>query len=158
MRLLLQKVSQASVSVDDQEVASIGPGYVLFLGVMEGDTEGQAEWLAQKVAKLRLWESPGGPPDPHGIVRAGKINDRSLLDLGGSALVVSQFTLAGNAEQGNRPDYTAAARPEVAKPLYERFIALLRSAGVQNVSHGSFGAMMQVSLVNDGPVTLMMER
>ena len=146
MRLLLQKVSQASVSTDTKEIARISQGYLLFLGVMAGDTEEQAKWLAEKVSKLRLWDSEG------------KINDRSLFDIGGSALVVSQFTLAGNTEKGNRPDYTKAAHPIVAEPLYERFCQFLREAGVGDVQTGKFGAMMQVELVNEGPVTLVMER
>ncbi len=147
MRLLLQKVSQASVAVDTKEIARIGEGYLLFLGVMAGDTDEQAKWLAEKVSKLRLWDSP-----------EGKINDRSLVDIGGSALAVSQFTLAGNTEKGNRPDYTAAAHPAVAEPLYERFCYFLSEAGVHDVQTGKFGAMMQVQLTNEGPVTLVMER
>jgi D-tyrosyl-tRNA(Tyr) deacylase len=147
MRLLLQKVSQASVSVDTKEIARISQGYLLFLGVMAGDTEEQAKWLAEKVSKLRLWDSS-----------EGKINDRSLFDIGGSALVVSQFTLAGNTEKGNRPDYTAAAHPIVAEPLYERFCQFLREAGVGDVQNGKFGAAMQVDLTNEGPVTLVLER
>jgi D-tyrosyl-tRNA(Tyr) deacylase len=158
MRLLLQKVSQASVSVDGQDIASIGKGYLLFLGIMNGDTREQAEWLCKKVAKLRLWDSSDGPPDLSGIVRAGTINDRSLLEVGGSVLVVSQFTLAGSTEKGNRPDYTSAARPEIAEPLYETFVASLRLAGIKDVRTGRFGAMMEVALINDGPVTLMLER
>jgi D-tyrosyl-tRNA(Tyr) deacylase len=147
MRLLLQKVSQASVTVDTKEIARISKGYLLFIGVMAGDTEEQAKWLAEKVSKLRLWDSP-----------EGKINDRSIVDVCGSALVVSQFTLAGNTEKGNRPDYTKAAHPVVAEPLYERFCQYLREAGVREVQTGKFGAMMQVELVNEGPVTLVMER
>jgi len=147
MRLLLQKVSEASVSVDDQTVGQIGPGYLLFLGVMGGDTSAQAQLLAEKVTKLRLW--PG---------EDGKINDRSLLDVGGDLLIISQFTLAGRLEKGNRPDYTQAAAPEEAEKLYEYFVEKLSELGVSRVEMGKFGAMMQVSLVNDGPVTLMLER
>lgn len=147
MRLLLQKVSQASVTIGGQEFSRIAEGYLLFLGVMEGDTETQALWLAEKISKLRLWDSLDG-----------KINDRSLIDVGGSALVVSQFTLAGDTEKGNRPAYTAAARPEIAEPIYEKFCQYLKEAGVKEVQTGKFGAMMQVKLINEGPVTLMLER
>lgn len=147
VRLLLQKVSEASVSVDDQTVGQIGPGYLLFLGVMEGDTSAQAQLLAEKVTKLRLWTGEDG-----------KINDRSLLDVGGDVLVISQFTLAGRLEKGNRPDYTQAAAPEEAEKLYEYFVEKLQSLGVARVETGEFGAMMQVALVNDGPVTLILDR
>jgi len=147
MRLLLQRVSRASVCVDSKVVASIGRGYLLFLAVMEGDSEQDADWLARKVAALRLFEGDGG-----------RVNDRSLLDIGGAALVVSQFTLAGSIEKGNRPDYTRASAPECAEKLYTYFAEQLRLAGIADVQLGQFGAMMQVSLVNDGPVTLWLPR
>ncbi len=147
MRVLLQRVSQASVTVDGTLIASIGRGYLLLLGVLEGDTKEQAEWLAQKIVKLRLFDGDDG-----------KVNDRSVLDIGGEILLVSQFTLAGDVRKGNRPDYTAAARPDIAQPLYEYFLACLRRAGVAKVATGEFGAMMEVALVNDGPITLWMER
>lgn len=147
MRLLLQKVSQASVSVDKKIIGSIGQGLLLFLGVMEGDRKEQADALAEKVIRLRLW--PG---------EDGTINDRSLLDCGGALLVVSQFTLAGRTEKGNRPDYTGAAPREVAEELYEYFVERLKALGVSKVETGAFGAMMQVSLVNEGPVTLLLEK
>ncbi len=104
-------------------------------------------WLAEKIVKLRLFEGSGD-----------KINDKSLIDIGGGVLVVSQFTLAGNTEKGNRPDYTAAARPAIARPLYEFFIEALRNAGVAEIAMGSFGAAMEVALTNDGPVTVLLER
>lgn len=147
MRLLLQRVRSASVSVDEKVIGQIKQGYLLFLGVMEGDTREQADWLAEKVTKLRLFEGTDG-----------KINDLSLLDIGGGALVISQFTLAGDTKKGSRPDYTAAAKPDVAKPLYEHFIKALRSQGVTRVEAGEFGAYMMVTLENDGPVTLILER
>ena len=147
MRILLQRVSRASVSVDRHDIGSIGRGYLLFLGVMQGDTQEQASWLAHKIASLRLFDGEDG-----------KVNDRNLLDIGGEALVVSQFTLAGDFAKGNRPDYTAAADPANAIPLYEYFIDALRREGIGKVACGSFGAMMEVSLVNDGPVTLWLER
>lgn len=147
MRLILQKVSRASVSVDGSTVASIGRGYLLFIGFMQGDTPQIAEELAQKVVKLRLFDGDDG-----------KINDTSLIDIQGEALVVSQFTLAGRTEKGNRPDYTAAMPPQEAQLLYEKFKILLHGAGVSQVQSGTFGAHMAVELVNDGPVTLILER
>ena len=147
MRLLLQKVTQAKVSVDSTVVGEIDQGYLLFLGVMEGDTEEQVQKLVDKVANVRLFPGEGG-----------KINDRSLLDRGGEVLVVSQFTLAGRLEKGNRPDYTKAADPKEAEKLYEFFIAQLKERGVKKVEGGKFGAYMNVDLTNDGPVTLQLER
>ena len=147
MRLILQKVSEAQVSVDDEVIGSIDDGYLIFLGVMQGDTEEQVDWLAQKVANVRLFDGEGG-----------KINDRSILDMKGSILVVSQFTLAGRLEKGNRPDYTRAAGPEEANRLYEYFMESLRKIGIEELESGSFGAMMEVSLTNEGPVTLQLER
>ena len=147
MRIVLQRVKEASVSIDDQTVGEIGRGYVLLLCVMQGDTSLQAQWLAEKIVKLRLFDSPGG-----------KVNDQSVLDIGGQILVISQFTLAGDTQKGNRPDYTAAAGPEEAKVLYEYFMKKLREAGVAKVESGRFGAMMAVRLANDGPVTLILEK
>lgn len=147
MRILLQKVTQASVSVDGSVIGQITAGYLLLLGVMEGDTCEQADKLVDKIVNVRLF--PGAD---------GKINDQSLLDVSGEALVVSQFTLAGRLEKGNRPDYTQAADPEVACQLYEYVIEQLQSRGVRKVEHGAFGAYMIVDLTNDGPVTLMLER
>jgi len=147
MRILLQKVSQAQVNIDDEIVGQVGEGYLLFLGVMQCDTEEQADWLARKVSNVRLFDG-----------ESGKINDRSILDVRGEILLVSQFTLAGRLDKGNRPDYTQAASPEDAKKLYEYFADALRSIGVSKVEMGRFGAMMQVSLTNEGPVTLQLER
>lgn len=147
MKLVLQRVLQASVSVDSEIIGQIGNGYLIFLGVMQGDTSAQAQLLAEKVVKLRLFDGENG-----------KINDRSVLDIDGEILVVSQFTLAGRLEKGNRPDYTQAAPPDEAEKLYEYFIGKLKELGVRHVPSGKFGAMMAVSLVNDGPVTLIMER
>lgn len=146
MRIVLQKVASASVSVDGKVIGAIEAGYVLFVGVLKGDTEEQAQKLAEKVVKLRLFDGEDG-----------KINDRSVLDRGGSTLIISQFTLAGDTKKGNRPDYTAAESPDTAKVVYERFIDYVRNAGVERVETGVFGAHMEVSLVNDGPVTLILE-
>lgn len=147
MRIILQRVSRASVSVGGQSIAAIGPGALLLVGVTAADTAADAEWLAAKVATLRIFPALDGPSG----------FDRSLLDTGGEALVVSQFTLYGEARKGRRPDFMQAARPEAAQPLIEAFAAALRAQGVR-VQQGAFGAAMQVSLVNDGPVTLILER
>ncbi len=148
MRIVLQKVSSAKVLIGEKVLGSIPQGYLLFLCVMRGDHEEQARWLAEKVVKLRLW------PDE----ADGAINMRSILDLRGSVLVISEFTLSGSLLKGNRPDYTAAATPAEAEKLYTFFIQYLRSLGVVDVASGTFGAMMQVHLVNEGPVTLTLEK
>lgn len=146
MRAVVQRVKRASVSVDGETVGAIGPGLMILLGVTHGDDEEQSRWLANKVAGLRIFEDG-----------AGKMN-RSLLDIGGSALVVSQFTLYGDCRKGRRPSFTDAARPEIAEPLCERFVDDLRAAGVGQVEGGVFGAYMQVEIQNDGPITLIVER
>lgn len=145
MRILLQRVSQASVSVAGEQIAQVDHGLLLLVGITHTDTEAQAEWLAEKVANLRVFED-----------EQGKMN-RSILDVGGAALVVSQFTLYGDARKGRRPAFVDAAVPEVARLLVERYADALRALGVA-VQTGEFGAHMQVALVNDGPVTLMLER
>lgn len=147
MRLVLQRASQASVSVSGEIVGSVGPGYLILLCVMKGDSEAQADWLAEKVCGLRLFDAPDG-----------RINDRSVLEIGGEILVVSQFTLAGDVSKGRRPDYTAAAGPGEGERLYKYFIQKLQLLGIRKVESGRFGAEMSVSLMNDGPVTLLLER
>lgn len=147
MRLLLQRVTDAAVSLDGKTIGKIGRGYLLLLCVMRGDTELQVDWLTEKVCGLRLFDGPDG-----------KINDRSLLDVAGEILVVSQFTLAGEVSKGRRPDYTLAAAPEDAERLYNYFIQKLRSVTTERVETGVFGGYMQVELTNDGPVTLLIER
>lgn len=146
MRVLLQRVSAASVAVENEVIGSVGPGYLLLVCAMEGDSEDDARMLAEKVANLRLFPS-----------EEGKINDRSVADIGASVLVVSQFTLAGDTRKGRRPDYTAAAKPEIARALLASFIAFLKKCGIPDVAEGRFGAHMAVSLVNDGPVTLLLD-
>ena len=141
---MLQRVTQAQVKVDGQTVGQCGPGLLILLAVTHDDTEAQAEWLARKVATLRIFED-----------EEGRMN-LSLIDSGGSALVVSQFTLYGDSRKGRRPSFVGSARPEQAEPLYERFCALLAAQGPP-VETGVFGAMMAVSLVNDGPVTLIVD-
>lgn len=147
MRIVLQRVTSAKVTVEDRTVSSIGTGYLLLLCVLQGDTEEQGNALAAKIVNVRLF--PG---------LDGKINDRSILETKGDILVVSQFTLAGSLQKGNRPDYTAAADPQLAQTLYEKFMASLRELGVHFVAGGVFGAHMSVELTNDGPVTLLLER
>ena len=139
MRALVQRVSQASVRVDDEEVAAIGAGLLVLLGVRRGDGIDQADRLAQKLLALRVFEDADG-----------KMN-LSVGDVGGEVLCVSQFTLYGDVRKGNRPSYVEAARPEIAEPLYERFCERL------DASRGVFGARMAVELINDGPVTLLLE-
>ena len=146
MIALVQRVSSASVRVDGETVGAVERGVLVLLGVVRGDTRAEGEWLADKVARLRIF------PDAE-----GKMN-RSLQDVGGGALVVSQFTLAGDARKGTRPSYVRAAPPEVAEPLYEAFAAALAERIPGPVATGVFGAAMEVALVNDGPVTLWLER
>ena len=145
MRVVVQRVTEASVTVEGEVVASIGQGLVILLGIHQDDTETQARWLAEKTAHLRIFED-----------EQGKFN-LSALDVDGQALVVSQFTLYGDARKGRRPSFTEAARPEVAEPLCERFAQYLREIGLQ-VETGVFGAMMLVKIFNDGPVTIILER
>jgi D-tyrosyl-tRNA(Tyr) deacylase len=144
MRLVLQRVSSGKVSVDGQVIAKIGPGLVILLGIAPGDGEAQARLLAEKVAHLRIFEDEGG-----------KMN-RSLLDTGDEAIVVSQFTLYADTRKGRRPSFTGAALPETACPLVERFAGLLRGLGVPTQT-GEFGAHMLVEITNDGPVTIVLE-
>lgn len=144
MRVLLQRVSRASVTVDGQVVGAIGPGLLLLVGVRRGDDLATAEWLAQKVAHLRIFED-----------EAGKMN-RSVLEVGGSALVVSQFTLYADVRKGRRPSFIEAAPPEEARPLVDAFADALRRLGLP-VETGVFGAHMDVELVNDGPVTIWLD-
>ncbi len=146
MIALVQRVSSASVRVEGEVAGEIGRGLLVLLGVVHGDRQSEGDWLADKVAALRVF------PDDE-----GKMN-RSLRDVGGQALVVSQFTLAGDARKGTRPSYARAARPEVAEPLYHAFTDRLAERLGRPVPTGVFGATMEVALVNDGPVTLWVER
>jgi D-tyrosyl-tRNA(Tyr) deacylase len=144
MRALLQRVSKAEVRVEGQRIASIGPGLLILLGVAQSDTTEDAVWLARKAAQLRIFED-----------EAGKLN-LSVLETGGEALVVSQFTLYADCRKGRRPSFTGAARPDLAEALYERFCEAMRGEGV-SVAQGKFQAMMEVELVNAGPVTILLE-
>ncbi len=145
MRLVIQRVSHASVTVDGQIVGQCGAGFCILVGVKIGDTPAEAKWLANKVANLRVFED-----------ESGKMN-LSLLDVKGDALVVSQFTLYANAQHGRRPDFIEAARPEQAEPLIEHFVEQLRAEGVP-AQTGVFRALMQVEIHNDGPVTILLEK
>jgi D-tyrosyl-tRNA(Tyr) deacylase len=144
MRAVVQLVKQSNVTVDQQIVGAIGKGFLILLGVNQDDTEQQATYLADKIANLRVFEDDDG-----------KMN-LSLLDTGGSALVVSQFTLYGDCRKGRRPSYSKAAGPEQANSLYEFFIGQLRNKGIE-VATGQFQAMMEVSLINDGPITILLD-
>lgn len=145
MKVVLQRVSRASVSIQARLVGEIGPGFCLLVGFTHGDTIAQVDWMAEKVAGLRVFTDA-----------AGKMN-LSLQDVGGAVLVVSQFTLYGDASKGRRPSFIDAVRPEEAIPLYEDFLAALRQRGLRVVS-GEFGADMLVEIHNDGPVTLILDR
>jgi D-aminoacyl-tRNA deacylase len=145
MRLVLQRVSSAAVHIDGEVSGEIGHGLLLLAGFREGDGEEELAWMAKKVLGLRIFADD-----------EGKMN-RSVEDVGGGLLVVSQFTLYGDARKGRRPSFVDAAPPDIAIPLYERFVEMLAGSGLR-VETGEFGAMMDVSLVNDGPVTLILER
>ncbi len=146
MRVVLQRVTRASVAVDGEVVGRIGGGLLLLVGFTDGDSADALEWMANKVLGLRVFNDP-----------PGKMN-LSLRDVSGDVLVVSQFTLYGDARKGRRPSFVRAAGPGVAVPLYEAFVAMLRERAPGRVETGVFGAMMDVELVNDGPVTLVLER
>jgi D-aminoacyl-tRNA deacylase len=145
MRLVIQRVQHASVSVNGQVVGQCGRGLCILAGVRAGDTEAEAKWLASKVAGLRIFEDD-----------QGKMN-RSAIDVGGSALVISQFTLYADAHKGRRPSFVDAELPEKAEPLVKKFVEFLRAEGVPTEA-GVFGAMMLVEIHNDGPVTILLER
>ncbi len=145
MRVLIQRVSNASVTVEQQTISSIGKGLLILLGIGHGDEEEQVKFLAEKTANLRIFED-----------EQGKTN-LSVLDVKGEAIVVSQFTLYANTSKGRRPSFIEAALPEVAEPLVDRFAELLRSHGV-SVQTGKFGADMKVEIHNDGPVTIWLEK
>lgn len=144
MRGVIQRVSEARVRVDGEVIGAIGPGLLLLLGIAEGDGVPDVDALAEKVVGLRIFED-----------EVGKMN-RSVGEIGGGILVVSQFTLLGDCRQGRRPSFIAAARPEVALPLYDSFVAAIRSRGIP-VATGRFQADMAVELINDGPVTLLVD-
>jgi D-tyrosyl-tRNA(Tyr) deacylase len=145
MRVILQRVSSASVTIDARVAGQIQRGLLVFVGIEGTDTAADGEWLAGKIVRLRLFAGETGQMD------------RSVADIGGGILLVSQFTLHASTRKGTRPSFNAAARPELARPLYDQFTAQLTAALGRPVATGEFGAMMRVMLVNDGPVTLLID-
>ncbi|MBR3472605.1 MAG: D-tyrosyl-tRNA(Tyr) deacylase [Prevotella sp.] len=145
MRIVIQRVNSASVSIDGQVKSAIGPGYLILLGVCEEDTKEDVDWLVHKVIGLRVFDDENG------------VMNRSIMDVGGDILVVSQFTLYASYKKGNRPSWLRAARHEVSIPLYESFCQQLSQALGKPVGTGEFGAYMKVALENDGPVTICMD-
>lgn len=145
MRLVIQRVSEASVTVDGERIASIGRGLLILVGVENGDTEQDASWLAAKAAALRIFDDEAG------------VMNRSVVDIDGELIAVSQFTLTASTRKGNRPSYIRAAGHGLAIPLYERFCQLLSEAAGRPVRQGRFGADMKVGLINDGPVTIIID-
>ncbi|HBX43889.1 MAG TPA: D-tyrosyl-tRNA(Tyr) deacylase [Deltaproteobacteria bacterium] len=146
MRAVIQRVSRASVSSGGKPLGAIGHGLLVLVGFGRGDDSAAVAWMAEKIVKLRIFED-----------EAGKMN-RSVADVGGGVLVVPQFTLYGDAQKGNRPGFDAAARPERSEPLFRKLVAYLAERTSLSVASGAFGAQMEVELVNDGPVTILLER
>ena len=145
MRVVIQKVTQASVSIENQIVASIDKGLLVLVGIEDGDTNEDIAWLSSKIVNLRVFDDDN------------RVMNLSVKEVGGEVLIVSQFTLHASTKKGNRPSYIKAARPEVAIPIYEAFIKQVESLLGKRVPTGQFGAMMQVSLCNDGPVTILID-
>ena len=146
MRVVLQRVQQASVRVNGQLVADVGRGFLLLVGVEDGDTQADATWMVEKILKLRLFADEGSE----------SFMEKSIVDVRGEILAVSQFTLLGDCRKGTRPSFSGAARPEPAKALFEEFLSLCRASGLRTET-GMFGQHMSVSLINDGPVTLILD-
>lgn len=145
MRVVIQRVKKASVTVEDEVISEIKNGFLILLGIETGDTIEDIEWLSRKIVQLRVFSDENGAMN------------KSLLDVNGELLVVSQFTLHASTKKGNRPSFIKAARPEIAIPLYKKFVNQLEVDSTQKVATGEFGAMMDVSLVNDGPVTIIID-
>jgi len=145
MRAVLQKVSKAVVTVEDEVVSSIGNGLLILLGIEDADTEEDIEWLVKKITQLRIFNDENG------------VMNLSLKDVAGDVIVVSQFTLHANTKKGNRPSYIRASKPDFAVPMYEKFIRKTETVLGKKVGTGKFGAMMDVELVNDGPVTVIID-
>ena len=145
MRVVIQRVSQSSVTISGTVKASIGKGLLVLLGIEESDTLEDIEWLCGKIARLRIFEDESG------------VMNLSVMESGGDILLISQFTLFASTKKGNRPGYTRAARPEIAIPLYEKFVTALESETGKKIFTGEFGADMKVALVNDGPVTIIID-
>ncbi|MGD9993810.1 MAG: D-aminoacyl-tRNA deacylase [Salinivirgaceae bacterium] len=145
MRIVLQRISEAAVSINNQTISKVGSGMLILLGIEDADNLEDVEWLVKKVINLRIFDDENG------------VMNRSILETGGEMLVVSQFTLHASTKKGNRPSYIKAARPETAIPLYQKFIESLQEKLLTKVQTGEFGAMMQVQLINDGPVTIIID-
>jgi D-tyrosyl-tRNA(Tyr) deacylase len=145
MRAVIQRVSQASVSIDQQQKSAIGQGLLILLGIVDSDTYDDIEWLCNKIINLRIFDDENG------------VMNLSIKDADGDIIVVSQFTLHASTKKGNRPSYIKAAKPDVAIPLYEHFVKELEKLLGKSVGTGEFGAMMEVALVNDGPVTIIID-
>ncbi len=145
MRTVIQRVSQASVTIDDMVTGSIGPGLVILLGIESADNVGDIDWLCSKILNLRIFNDETG------------VMNRSVIDIDGEILVISQFTLHASTKKGNRPSYIRAAKPSEAIPLYDLFILKMEELLKKKVQTGRFGAMMQVFLINDGPVTIIID-
>jgi len=145
MRVVVQRVNEASVLIDHTEKRSIGKGLVVLLGIEDADTDEDIEWLCGKIARLRIFNDELG------------VMNLSVCEVSGEVMVISQFTLHASTKKGNRPSYIYAAKPEIAVPLYEKFLHTMKNALNKNIVSGEFGAYMQVALVNDGPVTIMMD-
>jgi len=145
MRAVIQRVRQARVTVGDRVTGEIGPGLLVLAGVTEGDTANDRDWMARKIVQMRIFDDDAG------------VMNRSVREAGGDILAVSQFTLFASTRKGNRPSYSAAARPEIARPAFDALVADLAAQLGRPVPTGEFGAMMQVELVNDGPVTILVD-
>ncbi|HEX2975239.1 MAG TPA: D-aminoacyl-tRNA deacylase [Bacteroidales bacterium] len=145
MRAVIQRVTSASVAIGEQVRSEIGPGLLVLIGIEEADDESDIEWLTSKIVQLRIFDDKDG------------VMNLSVTDVGGNILVVSQFTLHAKTKKGNRPSYIKAARPEIAVPLYNRFVGRLSLLMGKEIPTGEFGAMMKVGLVNDGPVTIIID-
>lgn len=145
MKVVVQRVSRASVTIATEKVASIGQGLLILLGIVDDDSDDDIQWLTRKIANLRIFE------DVQGVM------NKSLLDVDGDAIVVSQFTLHASTKKGNRPSYIKAAKPDLAIPLYEKFVAQLEMQLSKKIQTGQFGADMKVELLNDGPVTIIID-
>lgn len=145
MRVVIQRVRQASVQIDNKTHAAIGAGMVILLGIEEADSDEDIEWLCGKISRLRIFDD------------AGQVMNLSVCDVQGEILVISQFTLHASTKKGNRPSYIKAAKPDIAIPLYDSFVKVLAKHIQRQIKTGVFGAMMQISLVNDGPVTLFID-
>ena len=145
MRALVQRVREASVAVDGDVTGAIGPGALVFVGVTDGDSDDDRDWLVHKVVGLRIFDDDAG------------VMNKSILDAGGSILAISQFTLYASTKKGQRPSWSAAARPDIAQPIFNAFVATLSTALGKPIETGVFGAHMRVALVNDGPVTVALD-